>query len=471
MVDISHYSYQYGILSSYLVDHPAVHVVTSNPLRTLPPDPDRNCQTWSNTASASGQNAVKTETTSSKRKNKPAKKPFYKQISFDRLATFVAKRSGHFHKFIKKSDSHDCVMTVVQSSQAKEEDIYNQTLMTKVVSLKDICMESSINRCTSDSAGLQNGSEITRGSQSSDNTFQASPVDHQWHIDLNSASNKYICDISVTEISNEEYSTQGLDVLVLGTKQGINKNKENDGSVMQNIKNSEMLQFAESTPSLLEVGCVSEKKVLSKTQSCSPRFLRDNHKENPDFSQILTFLNLSSIVTASNERLLCKLGVDSLIDISSVAFESPQQQRAFYPCLSSKHNHFRSRLNINIEDIEWENIEEHFLDINKFIEGARLSSKSVLVYSYHGNSRAAAVVIQYLMRHFRMSVSAAYNLVVSRRPSVCLNPGFQKALKRLELKLFAEWKETSPACVSDIEHYMLKPVVKQAWTGSLESRD
>ncbi|XP_041353890.1 uncharacterized protein LOC121371801 [Gigantopelta aegis] len=404
-------------------------------------------------------------------KTKPAKKPFYKRISVDRLATFVTKRSGHFQKLTTKSNSNDCVLTVFQSPHANEDtDNQTPTLATKTISLHDSCTASSTDRCIPDALDfLKMDTEVGDSSRSSSGkTDQTSLVNHQGKMGLDSSDNKYIYDHTVMATTKEECGSQGSNVFVLDKKREKEESKENSSWIKLDIKKSDMLHVAESTPTLLDIGQdVSEKKVLGKTQSCSPRFLRASHIERQDFSQVLTFLSLSSIITASNERLLCKLGVDSLIDISSVAFESPQQRRVCYPCVCRKHNHFRSRLNINIEDIEWENIEEHFIDINKFIEGARLSGKSVLVYSYHGNSRAAAVVIQYLMRHFRMSVSSAYSLVISRRPSVCLNPGFQKALKRLETKLFSEWKETAP-CETDIENYMLKPAVKQAWTGCLD---
>ncbi|ESO85754.1 hypothetical protein LOTGIDRAFT_68994, partial [Lottia gigantea] len=87
------------------------------------------------------------------------------------------------------------------------------------------------------------------------------------------------------------------------------------------------------------------------------------------------------------------------------------------------------------DDIEWENIEQYFSEINNFIEGARRCKKSVLIFSYHGKSRAATAVVQYLMNQYGMSLDKAYKLVKSRRPSIAINPGFWRALNRLNNKI------------------------------------
>ncbi|XP_067675346.1 MAP kinase phosphatase with leucine-rich repeats protein 3-like [Haliotis asinina] len=156
----------------------------------------------------------------------------------------------------------------------------------------------------------------------------------------------------------------------------------------------------------------------------------------PSYSKILEFLYLGSIEAAYNEPLLCKLDVQVLVDLSNVpSSQVPVGKKTTCPCLCRKQNHFRSRLNVGIDDIEWENISQYFSDINNFIEGARKCNKHVLVYSYHGKSRAAAVIIQYIMQHFRLSLKDAHRLVATRRPGIAVNTGFWRSLQRFEKQI------------------------------------
>lgn len=139
-----------------------------------------------------------------------------------------------------------------------------------------------------------------------------------------------------------------------------------------------------------------------------------------------------------NDPLLCGLGVGAIVDATNVAPSCvPPEKKTTCPCTCGK-KHFRSKLNLAVDDIEWENIEQYFHDVNAFVDGWRRRGSRVLVVSYHGKSRAPALVVQYLMHHFRIPLERALAHVRSRRPQTRINPGFMRSLQRLEKRLADE---------------------------------
>lgn len=56
----------------------------------------------------------------------------------------------------------------------------------------------------------------------------------------------------------------------------------------------------------------------------------------------------------------------------------------------------------------------------------------VLVHCNAGVSRAAAIVIGFLMNSERLNFASAYSLVKNARPAVCPNPGFMEQLHKYE---------------------------------------
>lgn len=151
---------------------------------------------------------------------------------------------------------------------------------------------------------------------------------------------------------------------------------------------------------------------------------------------ITDYLFLGSIEAAYNEPLLCQYNISSLVDMTNVSPTLiPANKKSDCPCACSSKTHFRSKLNIGVDDIEWEDLEQYFDDINAFINGARRKERRVLVFSYMGQSRAAAAVIQHIMQHYNISYQKALNIVRAKRPQTKLNSGFVKALLRLEKRL------------------------------------
>ncbi|XP_069128527.1 uncharacterized protein [Argopecten irradians] len=170
--------------------------------------------------------------------------------------------------------------------------------------------------------------------------------------------------------------------------------------------------------------------------------LQSRMYRNEHVCQLLDHLFIGSVEAAYNEPLLCRLKIDCMLDISNcAASDVPSSKKLHCPCICADGNqHFRSRLIIQLEDKDTEDIEAYFSEINKFIVAARQRGKRVLVYSYHGKSRAAAAAIQYMMSQENLLLRQAFNIVKNQRPCIDIIPAFMTKLEALERKLFPDAK-------------------------------
>jgi hypothetical protein len=94
-------------------------------------------------------------------------------------------------------------------------------------------------------------------------------------------------------------------------------------------------------------------------------------------SAVLDWLYVGSVEAAYNEPLLCALGVDAVVDLTNVPPHLvPVEKKTTCPCACAT-KHFRAKLNLAIDDIDWENIEQYFPDVNSFINGWRQKDRKV----------------------------------------------------------------------------------------------
>jgi dual specificity MAP kinase phosphatase len=224
------------------------------------------------------------------------------------------------------------------------------------------------------------------------------------------------------------------------------------------IKQKLIRSYSDTPPRL------SVKSHGSSTSLKIPSCLQSKMYRDDCVSQILDYLFIGSIEVAYNEPKLCRLKIDSLVDISNLSSaQVPSSKKLHCPCLCGNDSrHFRSRLIIRVDDDDKEDIEQYFSEINKFIDGARKCGKNVLIFSYHGNSRAPAAAIQYLMSHEGFLIRQAYNLVKNQRPAVEINQGFQNTLEALEHRLFPEAKPSVPFS-NDYLNIADPQAIKCAW--------
>ncbi|MXQ95655.1 hypothetical protein E5288_WYG010804 [Bos mutus] len=85
--------------------------------------------------------------------------------------------------------------------------------------------------------------------------------------------------------------------------------------------------------------------------------------------------------------------------------------------------------NISILDLPETNILSYFPECFEFIEEAKMKDGVVLVHCNAGVSRAAAIIIGFLMNSEEISFTSAFSLVKNARPSICPNAGFLEQLR------------------------------------------
>ena len=211
---------------------------------------------------------------------------------------------------------------------------------------------------------------------------------------------------------------------------------KSNSDTLARLENSPSAYLSSSSPQLVSKTCSDRSGPGNRSLT---QFLASGVKSvGTVMIRVTDYLFLGSVEAAYNEPILCKYDISSLIDITNVnPALVPAHKKSDCPCacVANKTPHFRSKLNIGVDDIEWENLEQYFDDINSFINAARRKGRRVLVFSYMGQSRAAAAVVQHLMTHFKMPYQDAMTVVRAKRPQIKLNSGFVKALRRLEKKL------------------------------------
>ncbi|GAB7348075.1 hypothetical protein MBLNU459_g6105t1 [Dothideomycetes sp. NU459] len=84
---------------------------------------------------------------------------------------------------------------------------------------------------------------------------------------------------------------------------------------------------------------------------------------------------------------------------------------------------------VEVDDVEDDNLLEHFPSTNKFIQDALASGGAVLVHCAMGKSRSATCVIAFLMQKYHISPTEALGQVRQSRPLCEPNEGFMKQLE------------------------------------------
>jgi len=142
--------------------------------------------------------------------------------------------------------------------------------------------------------------------------------------------------------------------------------------------------------------------------------------ESFEINQVLDNLWITNVYTAQNSDILNHNNIKHVVSL--------------YPVHLPDYN----QLYINIYDFTSSDIQQHLDTTYVFIEEALEAKEGVLVHCHVGRSRAAAIVIYYLMKKYKMTYEKAYAFLKTKRPLVQPNQGFINQLKELEIVMGVE---------------------------------
>ncbi|XP_036365730.1 uncharacterized protein LOC118766471 [Octopus sinensis] len=201
---------------------------------------------------------------------------------------------------------------------------------------------------------------------------------------------------------------------------------------------------------------VSRRLLLTSSESNSLSCSEEN------IARITPYLYVGRVEAANDQRLLCKLDIHSLVDITNL--KSSQHISLACPCTCSKEgSHAHPKLYVNVDSTDHNRIQDHFPMINKFINGSKELGRATLIYSEHSRVRAPVAAIQYLITCQGMCLQDAYSIVKSRWPATLIDQNFQKIfskLNRIQLEL-SKYRIETRRINKDLSSSRLK--VKTAW--------
>ncbi|XP_018684547.2 dual specificity protein phosphatase 1B isoform X2 [Musa acuminata AAA Group] len=159
-------------------------------------------------------------------------------------------------------------------------------------------------------------------------------------------------------------------------------------------------------------------RILACVQAfCAARYAREDNVP----CQIEEGLFLGSVGAALNKSALKDLNITHILTVAkSLDLAFP--------------NDFVYK-KIDVFDTPGTELVKYFAECFSFIDEARSAGGGVLVHCFAGMSRSVTVVVAYLMKKHRMSLSDALSLVRSKRPHIAPNHGFLTQLANFEKSL------------------------------------
>ncbi|NXD42136.1 DUS28 phosphatase, partial [Copsychus sechellarum] len=138
----------------------------------------------------------------------------------------------------------------------------------------------------------------------------------------------------------------------------------------------------------------------------------------PQLWQVTGSLLLGTARAACDEELLAREGVTFCVNVT--------RQQPF-PALRSVRG-----IRVAVLDKPAEDLYRHLEPCAAAMERALRAGGRCLVYCKNGRSRSAAVCTAYLMRHRRLPLRDAFQVVKAARPVAEPNPGFWSQLQKYE---------------------------------------
>jgi hypothetical protein len=146
----------------------------------------------------------------------------------------------------------------------------------------------------------------------------------------------------------------------------------------ENIENSEFTNLSK----------IDDENISNSVNTVN--YILNDSYFNKSFLKVTENLYTGSVKSITNERKMCKLNIEYLIDITNMRPDDLNRQSiSKLPCLCSKQ-HSRIYLSIEITDTSFKSLFNSFSEINKFILRARKSSRRVLIF---GKDQFSSIVV------------------------------------------------------------------------------
>lgn len=140
-----------------------------------------------------------------------------------------------------------------------------------------------------------------------------------------------------------------------------------------------------------------------------------------ELNKVLDNLWITNVYTAKDADILRAKNIKHVVSLYPVDLEPEFNQ-----------------LYIHVYDYQGADIQDHFEKTFNFIDEHINNGDNVVVHCHYGRSRAATIVIHYLMKKYKITFEKAYNYLKSKRSVIHPNPGFRLQLKKAEEKILSE---------------------------------
>ncbi|XP_038617016.1 dual specificity protein phosphatase 10 [Tachyglossus aculeatus] len=142
--------------------------------------------------------------------------------------------------------------------------------------------------------------------------------------------------------------------------------------------------------------------------------------ENAELTPILPFLFLGNEHDAQDLETMQRMNVGYVINVTT------------HLPLYHYEKGVLSYKRLPATDSNKQNLRQYFEEAFEFIEEAHQCGKGLLIHCQAGVSRSATIVIAYLMKHTRMTMTDAYKFVKGKRPIISPNLNFMGQLLEFE---------------------------------------
>ena len=161
-----------------------------------------------------------------------------------------------------------------------------------------------------------------------------------------------------------------------------------------------------------------------------------------NFIKITDYLYTGNIGSIKNERKMCKLGIEYLIDMTNLRPDDLNRKTlGRVPCLC-KRQHSRFHLSVEIADTSFKMLFKAFLEVNKIIQCARKAKneRKVLIFGMGlFEQQVVCACLQYLMVEYEFtldeSLQAVLNKASSNIANLKMNKFYLDYLKRFQVYL------------------------------------